>query len=137
MGFLLMPLLLSLILILFNFWTVYLSALFVFGLLFVNNLLLFVVLCARCFYLLICYVECPELICRSIVPTIFANSSTSWINDGLVYFKGMISPSIYRLVHLTSNQLISFVVLSSSILSIEFDKLVDFMSSTMDFDLFC
>ena len=35
------------------------------------------------------------------------------------------------------NQLIFFVILSSSILSIEFDKLVDFMSSAMDFDLFC
>ena len=35
------------------------------------------------------------------------------------------------------NQLIFFVVLSSSILYIEFDKLVDFISSTTDFDLFC
>ena len=60
MGFLLMPLPLSPILILFNFWTVYLSVLFVLGLLFVNDLLLFMVLCTHCFYLLICYVECPE-----------------------------------------------------------------------------
>ena len=71
------------------------------------------------------------------VPTIFANSFTSWISDGLVLFKGMMSPSIYRLVHLMGNQLIFFVILSSPILSIEFDKLVDFMSSAMDFDLFC
>ena len=60
------------------------------------------------------------------------NSSTLWINDGLVFFKGVVSLSIYRLVHL-----INLYFLSSSILYIEFDKLVNFMSSAMDFDLFC
>ena len=35
------------------------------------------------------------------------------------------------------NQLIFFVVLSLSILYIEFDELVDFMNSAMDSDLFC
>ena len=56
-----MPVPLSPILILFNLWTMYLSALFVFGLLFVNNLLLFMVLCTRLllFVDMLC-VEGPE-----------------------------------------------------------------------------
>ena len=98
---------------------------FVFGLLFVNNLLLFVVLCT-CLLLfvdMLC-VECPKWIRQSIVPTIFANSSTSWINDGLVYFKGMVSPSIYGLVHLMGNQFIFFVVLSLINSSISWARLL-------------
>ena len=47
-----------------------------------------------------------------LVPSFFLNSSTSRVNEGLVYFRGVMSPSIHRLVHLMDNQLILFVVLS-------------------------
>ena len=47
-----------------------------------------------------------------LVPSFFLNSSTSRVNEGHVYFRGVMSPSIHRLVHLMDNQLILFVVLS-------------------------